>query len=302
MKEAGLDVSKSDLLRMRPEDLVLIDDPTHPLYDPRVHDPVDMQLVASIRRRGCDQPILVRKNGVKKNKKKTPIVEVMAGRDRVKAARWLNENEKLGLKVPVQFKSGETADHVLAALGENAKRRESIKSKATKIAAALKLGKTEEEVADEARMTPAQVREHVEFLSLAPEVQDAIERGLSKAYMTPLSEIPREDQPKVLDKLTEGGTVKPTAEDAAEKVEAAKDAADGKPAAPAAPKWRMMPKRKIETTILTLEDHGSQEALLLAAGFKLARGQTDALDMLPDALRRLLAPSKDQATKETPTE
>lgn len=48
-------------MKLRPEQLVLITDPTHPAYDPRVHRPINEERVQSILRFGVKTPVKVKK-------------------------------------------------------------------------------------------------------------------------------------------------------------------------------------------------------------------------------------------------
>lgn len=79
-----------------PDDLVLVTDTMHPLYDPSVNDPPPEDMVTGMVELGVLEPILIRKNG-KDPKTGKAIVEVVDGRMRVKAARLANkERRKLG--------------------------------------------------------------------------------------------------------------------------------------------------------------------------------------------------------------
>ena len=62
-----------------PNDLRLIEDKDHPRYDPRVELDLDQGLVESINVHGVIEPVVAFKDG--------PHVEVLDGRQRVRAAR-----------------------------------------------------------------------------------------------------------------------------------------------------------------------------------------------------------------------
>jgi ParB family transcriptional regulator, chromosome partitioning protein len=75
---------KTNLLIFDPNELHLVVDPASPLFDKRVHLPMSESLVLNIMHHGVLQPVVVAKNT------ETGAVEVVAGRQRVKAAREAN--------------------------------------------------------------------------------------------------------------------------------------------------------------------------------------------------------------------
>src|SRR5580692_10690815 len=82
---------KTDVYFFDPRDLVLVTDKDDLLYDARVEDPVNEALVASLMYApdgksslGVIQPVTGRRN------QESGKVEVVAGRDRVKAGREAN--------------------------------------------------------------------------------------------------------------------------------------------------------------------------------------------------------------------
>lgn len=121
-------VSKSDLLRMRPEDLVIVTEAGHELYDERANLPVSDELVASVLAIGVIQAITLRENGRRDDG--SLVLEVVAGRQRVRAAveanRRLKALGKLPLTVPATVRR-DTSDEVIAyevMLAENELRRQ----------------------------------------------------------------------------------------------------------------------------------------------------------------------------------
>jgi ParB family transcriptional regulator, chromosome partitioning protein len=85
---------KTNLLSFDPDKLKLVEDSSHALYDPRVHDPVDASLVASIKMKGVITPIIIWKDP------ETGDVCVVEGRGRVKAAREANRQLREAGEVP----------------------------------------------------------------------------------------------------------------------------------------------------------------------------------------------------------
>lgn len=82
-----------------PDALTLIEDPSHPLYDPSVHQQPPKAFVEGIIEHGVLKPICIRRNGTDRYGR--AIIEVVDGRMRVKGARLANvELRKLG-KEPI---------------------------------------------------------------------------------------------------------------------------------------------------------------------------------------------------------
>ncbi|WP_330996353.1 hypothetical protein [Burkholderia gladioli] len=72
---------KGNLLDFDPDDLTLVVDESHPLYDERVHWPLDEAMVRNIDFQGVLQPIEVSKNP------ETGATEVVTGRQREELPR-----------------------------------------------------------------------------------------------------------------------------------------------------------------------------------------------------------------------
>ncbi|MBU9382065.1 hypothetical protein [Burkholderia gladioli] len=79
---------KGNLLDFDPDDLTLVVDESHPLYDERVHWPLDEAMVRNIDFQGVLQPIEVSKNP------ETGATEVVTGRQRVKNCREANRRRR----------------------------------------------------------------------------------------------------------------------------------------------------------------------------------------------------------------
>lgn len=182
---------------MDPNELVLIgldteDGPEHPLYDPRVLDETDELLARDIIANGIIQPITVRKNGA--------YAEVVAGRQRVKAARRANEilEEQAAEPVLVPFlvKRAEDADLLGVSISENEHRRDDdVITKATKAERLLELGKTEQEVAARFGVTDRTVRNWVTLLDTSAKVRKAVVAGkISATAASKLAVLPRAEQ------------------------------------------------------------------------------------------------------------
>lgn len=209
---SGIDVTKADQLKVYPEALTLITDPSHPLFDERIHDPLDNDLVESIRELGVKNPISVRKNGI--DAKGKIVLEVVAGIQRTRAALAVNEALKKDdrIKVRIELLHGDDAAMYEWKAAENAQRRaESIFTRAKKCEKLLNVyGRSKSRIAQLLRLGgPAQVDTHLEFLSLSPEAQEAFSlKQFPLASMAVIAAIPRQEQPEVVARVIELGARK----------------------------------------------------------------------------------------------
>jgi ParB family chromosome partitioning protein len=156
-KDALGALAKRDVFLFDPEDLVLVDDESSPLYDARVHpesieDKADEALAAqafenlvlNIMAIGCHTPITVRKNP------ETGKTEVVAGRRRVRAMREGNKRlRKQGLephRIMAVVKRGDDAAQMGVLISENELRQgDSMLGRARKLAKYLELGRSKQE-------------------------------------------------------------------------------------------------------------------------------------------------------------
>jgi ParB family chromosome partitioning protein len=174
--EAFGSVGRGDLLRFHPESLVLIKDKAHPLYDPRVDLPVDERLVLSIMQNGVIEPIIVRKAGDGEN---GPIVEVVDGRQRVKAA--IEANARLAVEgkeeilVPAVRRRGEDADLFGVMASTFIRRGEGAIEQAKKISRYLAMGRTEDDAAAAFGVSRTTIQGRVILLEAVKEVKAAVQ-------------------------------------------------------------------------------------------------------------------------------
>lgn len=169
--------SEQKLLRIDPDKLVLVEDPNHPLYDERVHLPIDEEMVQSIMAHGVRSAAEIRKNP------KNGDIEVVFGRQRVKncreANRRLREAGKMALTVPcVPSKGTDEATLFGISVIENEHRRpDTAAGRAEKARRLLDLGKSEDQVAMYFKCSPSTVKNMVAFLDAHPKVKKAAEDG-----------------------------------------------------------------------------------------------------------------------------
>jgi ParB family chromosome partitioning protein len=202
----SLNAQRSDAFTLDPENLTLVADPDHPLYDPRVHDEPDEALVRNIMAYGVIEPIIIRKNGDR--------VEVVAGRGRVKCAleanRRLTAEGKQPIRVPAILKRGQDAEMYGVLISENECRREDNPlHKAEKAQRLINMGKSVEEVAIAFGVKRQSVEAWLALGDVAPPVLDAVEKGeISATAASKLSGMDRESQVQTFEALkSEGGKV-----------------------------------------------------------------------------------------------
>jgi ParB family transcriptional regulator, chromosome partitioning protein len=203
---------KSNTLYFDPEVLTLVTEPTHPLYDSRVHWPLDESMVRNIMFQGVIQPIEVNKNP------ETGEIEVVTGRQRVKNCREANRRlvergEKPQL-VPATVRKVAVRDRarVLSArmASENSiRQQESPITRAEKMAQQVSLGRSDEEVGILFGVRPQTVRASLELLECCAAVQDAVEAGkVNVTHAKQLAKLaPAEQRAKVAELIAAGDGV-----------------------------------------------------------------------------------------------
>ena len=182
------------------------DGPEHPLYDERVHLPLDEGLVRNIRKNGVLEWVLVRKNG--------QLVEVIAGRQRVRAAREANRrNDEAGLQpilVPVSVKRPRADGDALGVMiSENENRQDDDAiTRAHKASRLMDFGATEDDIGITFGISKQAVKNLIALLELSDKVKSAIsQRKLSASAAVELRDLTHADQNKKLAEiLTTGGT------------------------------------------------------------------------------------------------
>lgn len=211
VKKAYGAAGRDELLWFHAESLVVVEDESHPLYDPRVRLPLDEAMVLSIMAGGIFEPIVVRKNGELKGK---PIVEVVDGKQRVRHAREANRRLKAEGKeavlVPAVRRRGEEADLFGVMVSANDIRRDDGPLvRARKCARYMAFGRTEAQASVTFGVTPTTIRSWLELLECAKEVQALVEKGeIPASIAVKLAKLPREEQPAVLAKLKEQGELR----------------------------------------------------------------------------------------------
>lgn len=197
---------KKDVLLFDPENLVVIEDKKHPLYDERVTLPLDERLVLNIMHHGVLEPILVRKNA------ESGETEVVAGRQRVRACREANKRlKKQGAEVhriPAMVKRADSHALMGMMISENEIRQDDGPlGKAKKMQRFLDLGRSEEEAATVFGVSVHTVKNMLRVLDAPKSLQTAVENGTitaTDAYK--LSKLDPTDQKEKLTELAKAPT------------------------------------------------------------------------------------------------
>ncbi|KVL39807.1 ParB/RepB/Spo0J family partition protein [Burkholderia sp. MSMB1835] len=186
--------SKVTALAMDPNDLELVVDPSHPLYDRRVHQEPNTKTVLNYRAIGVRKPVLFYKDP------ETGKNLVIDGRTRVINARELNRQLIAAGEPPITIPAipqkvindgGKSFSAVMVSTNEIRKEDSPI-NRAEKMARMLDVGHTEETVATMFGVEVPTVRQQLKLLDCTAAVRDALEadqitvsNALKLAKLTP---------------------------------------------------------------------------------------------------------------------
>jgi ParB family transcriptional regulator, chromosome partitioning protein len=208
-KTAIPNAQRGTIFMVEPMELTIIgldtdDGPEHPLYDERIHLPLDLGLAANIGEHGVMHNVIVRKNGER--------LEVVAGRQRVRAARHINEQHaQSGLplvRVPTAVRKPRSEGDALSMLvSENANRRSDDPITRAKYAQRLAdFGHLPEEIALQFGCSASHIKNLLALLTLAPRVQKAVaSEKLSYTVALTVLDLPHEEQAAKAGELIEAG-------------------------------------------------------------------------------------------------
>jgi ParB family chromosome partitioning protein len=192
---------KTNLLFFDPEDLHLVTDKSHPLYDPRVELDVSESLVASIAYFGVKEPVIVWKDP------ETGKTCVLAGRQRVKAARAANKLLKKRGEPPKMVKAiverGEKPNLLATMKIENEGRVEPTASERAKSAAQLlAAGYDEATVAIILHCSRSALKNYLALLDAPAVIRNAVDAGkLSATHAYSLSKLEPAEAKEKLGKM-----------------------------------------------------------------------------------------------------
>jgi ParB family chromosome partitioning protein len=207
-KTALPNAKRMNAFAMDPNDLTVVgldtdDGPEHPLYDERIRLPVDEGLVRNIRTYGVIEPVSVRKNGDR--------VEVVAGRQRVRAARVAAERMEaageLPVRVPCMVRRDKDARAMGVMISENENRQDDdAVTRAQKAQRMLDYGQTEEDIAVAFGISKQAVKNLLAVLDLDDKVQSLVsERKLAYSTAITLRDLPREEQVTKASEMVDAG-------------------------------------------------------------------------------------------------
>lgn len=211
-KYEGEPAGRSDTYAVDPRRLTLITDPSHVLYQSRVHRPFVEEIVLEILEKGIKHPVLVRKNGLDGNGEE--VWEVIAGRQRVinaleavrrQLASGVKQKDLVRVPVKIEPVSDEQAEDLM--ILENAHKQEVTPlERAEEVRRWLnRRGDTpanRKKLARLLKCAPSSIDHMISVTAAVPEVKDAVAKGeLSLRAGAELAErVPRAQQKNVLDK------------------------------------------------------------------------------------------------------
>lgn len=223
-------------LKFDPDKLVIVPTSGHLLSDERSGMEISEEFIQNVAAFGVMQTISVRRNGQDGDGK--PIMEVVAGRRRVLAAREVNRrNPEIKLLVPAIVVRSHEFERMVS---ENTHREpENPMHLARKLQRFLDLGHTVEEAPVVFNVTAVGAKRLLTLLECAPEVQTAVEtKELSPHNARKLAVMPAHEQLEELAKLRgEVGTKGAAATESIEKRKGKR----GRAKAPA--KYRSLPPK-----------------------------------------------------------
>lgn len=182
----------------------------HPLYDDTVHDEPDEEMAQSLGENGQLMAILLRKNG--------PLIEVIDGRDRTKAARLWNEANP-GKPILLQwrlFRGKSDAELLDAMVVANEHRKDKpVIWKARMAYRMIGYGRSTADAARRFKVSPETIRSWLEALDAATPIQEAMLTGeFSANDAKAVTDLLHKDQVAVLELARENGTSLSNARDA----------------------------------------------------------------------------------------
>ncbi|EPW7202505.1 hypothetical protein LBW81_23500 [Klebsiella pneumoniae] len=185
---------KTNVLTFEPENLHLVTDKTHPLYDERIHLPINEAMVLNIMDQGVLEPIIVWKDP------ETGLSCVVDGRQRVRhtleANKRLLKEGKEPLLVPAVAKRGSAVRMAQAMVSANEIRQaDTPLGRAKKMADALERGHDEDDLALMFGVSVQTVRATLSLLDATQAVRDAVESGtVTVTQARQLGALPPEEQ------------------------------------------------------------------------------------------------------------
>jgi len=199
----AIEAKRVNLFLLPPEEVYIIEDEKHPLYDERVNLSLDEGMVLSIMAFGVKEPILVFKDGDK--------CIVIDGIQRVRSACEANKRLAKEGKEPVTVrtvleKAPEADLFGIKLLTNECRQDDTPIAKAEKLQRYIAMGRTEEQAAIVFGQKLSSVKAHLALLDLSKSVQKAVIAGeMSVTAAAHLSGLDREQQVEALNGEAKSG-------------------------------------------------------------------------------------------------
>lgn len=281
-KRLDLGGKRRDMLLLDPEDVELVTDEQHALYDPSVAAELDEELVTNVMLFGVLEPVLV---GVTKDDAGGVTVVVIDGRTRTRANREANKRlvkeGKEPWPLPAVVKQGDDADKLGMLVAANLFRRpRSPFTRAEHMRRLLDLGKTTGDLQAIFGMSWPAVKYHLALLKCIPAVRKAVEQekiGMVLAAKE-LADLEPAKQKEALETMLASGVTKGEgAKELAREVKTNGHASDPKAKA----KKRMRARQVLERWNKALAPVESRDAKLARAVVSFVLGNDRALKAYP---------------------
>ena len=196
---------KTNVLNFEPSALTIITDPAHPLYDERIHLPLDESMVLNIMALGVREPILVWKDP------ETGLVLVVDGRQRVRHAE--EANRRLAARgEPLIFVPGVAQRGTMEHMGDlmismnEARRNDPPMTRARKMATFAGRGYSEARLAIIFACSEITVRNTLALLDCTQAAQNAADSGqITLTHAKALAKLAPDEQRAKVVELVEAG-------------------------------------------------------------------------------------------------
>lgn len=193
---------ESKVMHFDPGALTIVTDAKHPLYDSRSDQPLSDEFICNVDFHGILEPVLIRKNT------ETDDLEVVAGRQRVRAAIEANKRRKKRgdklLLVPAIVKRGEDLSMMGVMASENEARvANTPMQRAALMQRMLNRGATEKDIATSMACSSATVKNLLALLEAPAAVRNAVQSGkVTTAEAYKLSKMPAKEARAKLAEVT----------------------------------------------------------------------------------------------------
>lgn len=204
MAKTAVEAPRTNAWLFDPEQLKLVTDENHPLYDPRIHLPTDEAMIRNIMVNGVIEPVIVAKEGQE--------VVVVDGRQRTKNAieanKRLTAEGKEPVKVTCIIRRGDDASLFGVLISANENRQDDTPlGKAEKLARYMAMGRTEDQAAIAFGVSIVTIKTWLAMLTLSEKVRQAVDEGvISATAAVKLVDLPRPEQETALNSLVESGS------------------------------------------------------------------------------------------------